>query len=130
VSFEEVAQWYAFQKSVFAEDFLALKGAQKGFTRELQLMNEAIELGPDAPTKLRRPETKAEPGTTTKSVATTKSAALPSHTHKISTFQSIVEEFAAEHNLLYGACTRDVADAAVQGDGIERQGRNVGLHSG
>jgi tuftelin-interacting protein 11 len=60
VSFEEVAQWYAFWKSIFGEDVLALRGVQKGFTRGLQLMNEAIELGADAPTKLRRPDIKAE----------------------------------------------------------------------
>lgn len=101
VSFEEVAQWYAFWKGVFAEDILILKGVQKGFTRGLQLMNEAIELGVDAPTKLRRPDTKVELATaagTTK--GTTKSAAPPSRMLEI-TFRSIVEEFAAEHNLLF-----------------------------
>ena len=101
VSFEEVAQWYAFWKGVFAEDVLALKGVQKGFTRGLQLMNEAIELGVDAPTKLRRPDAKAELATaagTSKGAA--KSANIPSRTHEI-TFRSIVEEFAAEHNLLF-----------------------------
>jgi tuftelin-interacting protein 11 len=101
VSFEEVAQWYAFWKGIFTEDVLALKGVQKGFTRGLQLMNEAIELGADAPTKLRRPNAKVEQATAAgSSKGATKSAALPSRTHDI-TFRSIVEEFAAEHNLLF-----------------------------
>ncbi|KAG6381630.1 GC-rich sequence DNA-binding factor-like protein-domain-containing protein [Boletus reticuloceps] len=101
VSFEEVAQWYAFWKDVFAEDILALKGVQKGFTRGLQLMNEAIELGADAPTKLKRADTKVEQAATVgTSKAATKSNALPSRTHEI-TFRSIVEEYAAEHNLLF-----------------------------
>lgn len=101
VSFEEVAQWYAFWKGVFAEDVLALKGVQKGFTRGLQLMNEAIELGPDAPTKLKRPGAKAELATTARTTKeTTKRAALPSRALEV-TFRSIVEEFTAEHNLLF-----------------------------
>ncbi|KAH0836672.1 TFP11-domain-containing protein [Lanmaoa asiatica] len=101
VSFEEVAQWYAFWKGVFAEDILALKGVQKGFTRGLQLMNEAIELGVDAPTKLRRPDAKMEPASAAgTNKGATKSAALPARTREI-TFRSIVEEFAAEHNLLF-----------------------------
>ena len=101
VSFEEVAQWYAFWKGVFAEDILALKGIQRGFTRGLQLMNEAIELGVDAPTKLKRPDTKVEQATT---AGTNKAAVKPvapsSRTHEI-TFRSIVEGYAAEHNLLF-----------------------------
>ena len=102
VSFEEVAQWYAFWKGVFAEDVLALKGVQKGFTKGLQLMNEAIELGVDAPTKLKRPGAKVEQAAAagTGKAATKSAAALPSRTHEI-TFRSIVEEFAAEHNLLF-----------------------------
>ncbi|KIK96718.1 hypothetical protein PAXRUDRAFT_825661 [Paxillus rubicundulus Ve08.2h10] len=102
VSFEEVAQWYAFWKSIFREDVLALKGVQKGFTRGLQLMNEAIELGADASTKLKRPVIKAEQvddaGRTRKT--RTKGQALPSRVQEI-TFRTIVEDFAAEHNLLF-----------------------------
>jgi tuftelin-interacting protein 11 len=68
-NFDEVAQWYAFWKSVFSEDILALPAVRDGFTRGLQLMNMAIELGPDAPTKLPRPEhlrsTSATPPPTT-----------------------------------------------------------------
>lgn len=102
VSFEEVAQWYTYWKGVFAEDVLALKGVQKGFTRGLQLMNEAIELGVDAPTKLIRPDTKVELATAAGIIkGAIKDTAVPkSRTHEI-TFRSIVEEFAAEHNLLF-----------------------------
>jgi len=79
----------------------------------LQLINQALELGPDAPAKLVKPDFKAEialhaaeykrragvlSGTST---PTTKSAprGKASHTQEI-TFRSIVEEFAASHNLL------------------------------
>ncbi|KAF9240731.1 TFP11-domain-containing protein [Melanogaster broomeanus] len=103
VSFEEVAQWYAFWKGVFPDDVLALKGVQRGFTRGLQLMNEAIELGAHAPTKLKRPDLKAEQATGVVGAPrkpAIKSTVLPSRTQEI-TFRSIVEEFAAEHNLLF-----------------------------
>ncbi|KAF8845056.1 TFP11-domain-containing protein [Paxillus ammoniavirescens] len=102
VSFEEVAQWYAFWKSIFGEDVLALKGIQKGFTRGLQLMNEAIELGADAPTKLKRPDIKAEQVDDARETRKTgtKAQALPSRAQEI-TFRTIVEDFAAEHNLLF-----------------------------
>ncbi|KAG6815108.1 hypothetical protein H0H93_010929, partial [Arthromyces matolae] len=54
VSFEEVTQWYSFWKDTFKESVQALPGIDRGFTRGLELMNKAIELGPDAPTHLER----------------------------------------------------------------------------
>jgi len=105
VSFEEVAQWYSFWKGSFPESVQNLPGVSAGFTRGLQLMNKAIELGPDAPSQLVRPDFRVEQavsgmgvrnGTKEKS-GTVRSAA---RTHEI-TFRSIVEEFAASHNLLF-----------------------------
>lgn len=103
VSFEEVAQWYSFWKGSFPEAIQNMPGVSRGFTRGLQLMNKAIELGPDAPTQLLRPDFRAEISalsTPTRNV-TTKVPPRPSaRTHEI-TFRSIVEEFAASHNLLF-----------------------------
>ncbi|RDB23676.1 hypothetical protein Hypma_009153 [Hypsizygus marmoreus] len=107
VSFEEVAQWYSFWKGSFPEAVQNLSGVSRGFTRGLQLMNKAIELGPDAPTQLARPDFRAEqsaPGTPVRNGAKgTPKAAPPrpsARTHEI-TFRSIVEDFAAAHNLLF-----------------------------
>lgn len=97
-NFEEVAQWYAFWKSVFSEDMLALTAVRDGFTRGLQLMNTAIELGPDAPTKLPRPEHNRSVTPTRAKEAAAKNA--PARVQEI-TFRSIVEEFAATHNLMF-----------------------------
>ncbi|KAG6898976.1 hypothetical protein C0993_002065 [Termitomyces sp. T159_Od127] len=107
VSFEEVAQWYSFWKGTFPESVQALPGVGRGFTRGLQLMNKAIELGPDAPSQLARPDFRAEltaastlvrNGT---SAASAKGPQRPSGlVHEI-TFRSIAEEFAAAHNLLF-----------------------------
>lgn len=102
-SFEEVSQWYTFWKKTFPEDVQSLPGIANGFTRGLQLMNKAIELGPDAPTRLSRPD--YHPLVTTPSGSATASRQntpkpRPSRIQEI-TFRSIVEDFASSHNLLF-----------------------------
>lgn len=101
-SFDEVAQWYRFWKESFPESVQSLPGVGRGFTRGLQLMNKAMELGPDAPTQLARPDFRAEQAVPSTAVrnGTPKVARPSARTHEI-TFRSIVEEFAASHNLLF-----------------------------
>ncbi|KAG6908973.1 hypothetical protein DXG01_002581 [Tephrocybe rancida] len=106
VSFEEVAQWYSFWKGTFPEPVQALSGVGRGFTRGLQLMNKAIELGPDAPTQLARPDFRAEmsaPSTPLRNGAkpSAKGPQKPSTLGHEITFKSIAEDFAASHNLLF-----------------------------
>ncbi|KAL4066017.1 GC-rich sequence DNA-binding factor-like protein-domain-containing protein [Scleroderma citrinum] len=102
VNFGEVAEWYSFWKKTFPEDVQNMAGVARGFTRGLHLMNTAIALGPDAPVKLKRPDWQAElvaaSATTAKAVVHPKTAS--SRTQEI-TFRAIVEEYAAEHNLLF-----------------------------
>lgn len=104
VNFEEVAQWYAFWKSALPQEVLDLPGVTQGFTRGLQLMNKAIELGPEASSKLPRPDHNAPPpppGPTNGSrQGTPKTRPTPAR-HTEITFRSIVEEFAAKHDLLF-----------------------------
>jgi tuftelin-interacting protein 11 len=101
VSFEEVAQWYSFWKSSFPDSVQSMPGVARGFTRGLQLMNTAIELGPDAPTMLKRPDLRAEQAIANASVKKpTATKVAPARVQEI-TFRSIVEEFAASHNLLF-----------------------------
>lgn len=90
VSFEEVAQWYTFWKSA-----VAVQGSERGFTRGLQLMNRAIELGADAPKRLAKPDFRAEISPAPKAPV----GKIAARTQEI-TFKSIVEEYAASHNLL------------------------------
>ncbi len=102
-NFDEVAQWYAFWKSVFSEEVLALPAVRDGFTRGLQLMNMAIELGPDAPTKLPRPENNRDTAPSPAPTATAKGGTArkpPARVQEI-TFRSIVEDYAATHNLMF-----------------------------
>ncbi|KAF8625289.1 hypothetical protein AX15_005462 [Amanita polypyramis BW_CC] len=104
VSFEEVAQWYSFWKGTFPENVQAMLGVSQGFTKGLQLMNTAIELGPDAPTKLQRPDFRTEALASRQETPAPKAAMqqrpATARTQEI-TFRFIVEEFVASHNLLF-----------------------------
>jgi len=101
VSFEEVAQWYSFWKDTFPEDLRNMPGVNRGFTRGLQLMNEAIQLGPDAPNKLIKPDFLTEIAAATQAAKDTAKTTRPATRTFEITFRSIVEEFAASHNLLF-----------------------------
>ncbi|KAJ7056581.1 GC-rich sequence DNA-binding factor-like protein-domain-containing protein [Mycena amicta] len=105
VSFEEVAQWYSFWKGSFPENVQNIAGVSRGFTRGLQLMNKAIELGPEAPTRLVRPDFRAElaAGSSSPGRGTPRNNAVvrPSARTQEITFRSIVEDYAASNNLLF-----------------------------
>ena len=96
VNFEEVAEWYRFWKGAFSEEVQKMEGVEDGFIRGLQLMNKAIELGPEAPTQLPR----AGHSVPAPIKETGPSKARPERAREI-TFRSIVEDFAASHNLLF-----------------------------
>ncbi|KAH7927332.1 TFP11-domain-containing protein [Leucogyrophana mollusca] len=104
VSFEEVARWYEFWRGCFPAEVLGLPGVARGFTRGLQLMNTAIELGPDAPAKLPHPDTSASTSDSTTApppgTPKTKPKQPPARVQEV-TFRALVEEFAAAHNLLF-----------------------------
>ncbi|KAI0924244.1 hypothetical protein AcW2_005176 [Taiwanofungus camphoratus] len=99
-SFEEVARWYSFWKNTFSENMQSMPGVAQGFTRGLQLMNKAIELGPDAPTRLPRPDHRAPLATTPTPSKKGTPNVRPVRTQEI-TFRSIVEDYASSHNLLF-----------------------------
>ena len=102
VSFEEVAQWYSFWKDTFPEDVRNMPGVNRGFTRGLQLINEAIQLGPDAPNKLIKPDFLAEIASTTRGIQVARDAAKSTrpaaHTLEI-TFCSIGNNWMVEPSL-------------------------------
>lgn len=100
VNLEEVSRWYSEWKKPFSEEALALPGIANGFTRGLQLMNKALELGPDAPTRLPRPEHGPSPSAATTASRQPTPKPRPARTQEI-TFRSIVEEYASSHNLLF-----------------------------
>ncbi|EJD07266.1 TFP11-domain-containing protein [Fomitiporia mediterranea MF3/22] len=106
VNFEEVAQWYQFWKTTFPEDVRSISAVEGGFTRGLQMINHALELGPEAPTKLpkpdhtRRPDTDSKPSMPKDKKDTATARVRPARAQEI-TFREIVEEFVTSHNLLF-----------------------------
>ncbi|KAI8996414.1 TFP11-domain-containing protein [Trametes punicea] len=98
-SFEEVWRWYEKWKSTFSENVQNMPGVAQGFTRGLQMMEKAIELGPEAPTRLPRPEHRVPTAIATPTTKP-KEKPRPVRTQEI-TFRSIAEEYAASHNLLF-----------------------------
>ncbi|KAF7356308.1 Tuftelin-interacting protein 11 [Mycena venus] len=99
LSFEEVAQWYLFWKGSFPQKVQNMAGVTLGFTRALQLMKKAIEPGPDASTRLPRPDFRAEQASA--SAPNTPERKGPRARRPEIAFRSIVEEFAASYNLLF-----------------------------
>ncbi|KZT67357.1 TFP11-domain-containing protein [Daedalea quercina L-15889] len=101
-SFEEVAQWYSFWKGTFSENVQSMPGVAQGFTCGLQLMNKAIELGPNASTQLPRPDhhRSSSPALTAAGKQKAAPKMRPARTQEI-TFRSIVEEYTSSHNLLF-----------------------------
>ena len=98
-SFEEVAQWYSSWKTIFPEDVQRMSGVERGFTKGLELMNRAIELGP-AVSQLPRPDVQATSTPAESGKARTRAKVTSSRTHEI-TFRSIVDDYASNHNLMF-----------------------------
>ena len=97
----EVSRWYEEWKKPFPESIRNMPVVSQGFTRGLQLMNKALELGTDAPTRLPRPDHTVPLSIGTTPPATRpKEKPRPARTQEI-TFRSIVEEYASSHNLLF-----------------------------
>lgn len=80
---------------------MALPGVNAGFTQGLQLMNKAAELKPEDRRHLPKPSLNVKP-------SLPPSSSRPSNPQKVSkpaedevSFRVLVEEFIAEHNLLF-----------------------------
>lgn len=107
VSFGEVADWHEKWTERFPEELRKMPDMKDGFTKGLQLMNTALELGPDAPTKLPKPDHRSSNRERTQEKGLNGQAKLPSAARPPAsraqeiTFKSIVEEFAASRNLLF-----------------------------
>ncbi|KAG1760263.1 hypothetical protein EV702DRAFT_1284894 [Suillus placidus] len=89
------------EQSMRFDYFLNVIDAHESELAGKATMNTAIELGPDAPTMLKRPDLRAEQAIANVSVKKpTATKVAPARIQEI-TFRSIVEEFAASHNLLF-----------------------------
>lgn len=117
--YDEVAQWcvarvlgnnaplilvfrYLFWKGSFSEAVLGLPGVNAGFTQGLQLMNKAAELKPEERRYLPKPSLDITPPLPSSSPrpSVPKGTSEPQEGEEIP-FRIIVEEYVAEHNLLF-----------------------------
>lgn len=76
-----------------------MSGVERGFTKGLELMNKAIELGPGV-SQLPRPDVRAGAIPVGPAKARTTAKVTPSRTREI-TFRSIVDDYASNHNLMF-----------------------------
>ena len=79
-----------------------MPGVSHGFTAGLNLMQDAMRLGPDAPAKLRKPVYEPPKTASSKSTAS-KHVALPKADTVNSdiTFRSLAEDVAAQNDLIF-----------------------------
>lgn len=95
---------YRFWKSSFSESVLELPGVNAGFTSGLQLMHTAASMKPEErryipkPSLDIKPPPVVRPGTQAKASKADASNLLPDEEVP---FRTVVEEYVAEHNLLF-----------------------------
>ncbi|KAG0637523.1 GC-rich sequence DNA-binding factor-like protein-domain-containing protein [Tuber brumale] len=100
--FTEVQEWYMFWQDVFPEELRSAPAIRSGFKKGLDMMNNALDLGQDAPTKLAPPS--VEPPRPTKPEAAApkpvpvKASNTPAPVG--ATFRDAVEDWCAGHDLL------------------------------
>ncbi|RPB05717.1 TFP11-domain-containing protein [Choiromyces venosus 120613-1] len=99
--FTEVQEWYMFWQDVFPEELRSAPAIKSGFKKGLDMMNDALDLGQDASTKLAPPP--VEPVRPTKPEAAAPKP-TPSKANTLipveTTFRDAVEDWCADHNLL------------------------------
>ncbi|WWC97836.1 hypothetical protein V866_004723 [Kwoniella sp. B9012] len=107
---DEVANWFVWWKGRFPEAVLEMPGINRGFNTGLELMDQAIKLGNDAPHKLVKPDFKPLPPSS--KTASSKSNKPKNTIQEIKrplvesipseiTFRSIAEDFASQHDLIF-----------------------------
>lgn len=94
---------FTWWKSRFPEKVLSMPGVAHGFTAGLNLMQDAMRLGPDAPSKLRKAvydPPKVSSSKTKSKPASTVRVEKPVETGEI-TFRSLVEDIATQNDLVF-----------------------------
>ncbi|WWC64165.1 uncharacterized protein I303_106773 [Kwoniella dejecticola CBS 10117] len=105
---DEVANWFVWWKGRFPEAVLQMRGINHGFNSGLDLMDQAIKLGTEAPHKLVKPIFTPLPPSKT---STSKYAKTKPTIEEIKrpidiqntdiTFRNIAEDFASQHDLIF-----------------------------
>jgi tuftelin-interacting protein 11 len=129
---------YSYWKTVFGESISSLPGVSQGFKRGLDLMNQAMALGPLAPTKLSRPDT--TPLSSSRSSSSRNGSSIRSSKPKPSapssrptaplaseiTFRSIAEDYVAQQDLIWVPTGRSDVNTGNLLFRVSKDGRNSG----
>lgn len=127
---------YSYWKTVFSEDVLALKGVQSGFRRGLDLMNQAMSLGPDAVSQLPRPSLSAPLPPSPRSAQRANGNGASSKTHARRpdrqeddeiTFRSLAEAFVSDRDLIWAPTGRSDLNTGQVLFRVSRDGRTGGV---
>ena len=112
VNYEQVAEWYTWwRKEVFGESSGcgSLPGVERGFAKALNMMNQAMAMGEDAKYRLQKPDLRpsasfakesAKRADKDREALKAMKARQQDPTAGDVTFRSVVEELAAEANLI------------------------------
>jgi tuftelin-interacting protein 11 len=102
-NYAQIADWYTQWVALFPERVQALPQVRAGFTLGQQMMHTALALGPSAAATLAKPVFPPASADRTKATSKPTPAArlAPTAPAKEITFRDIVEEEAAQHNLLF-----------------------------
>ncbi|EPQ26826.1 uncharacterized protein PFL1_06900 [Pseudozyma flocculosa PF-1] len=98
---DEVAAWYSFWKAWWPAELMEERGMVGGFKRGLKMLDEAVSLPASERGRLAKPDLRPTRGTTsTDAEATTKQTTRKKGDEEEVTLRQIVEEKAAERDLL------------------------------
>lgn len=108
VNYSQVADWYKWWKQQAFANFDDLPGVERGFAKALDTMNQAMALGEDAKYRLKKPDMRALPPAKPTNVSRQDKTADAARSQKARadtqaeiTFRTVVEEIAAENNLIF-----------------------------
>lgn len=103
VNYEQVVEWYTWWKREVFANYDDMPVVVRGFSRALDLMNQAMAFGEDAKYRLKKPDNSVPSTLLDKANGhlppKTASRALPDAPDV--TFRNVVEELVAENNLLF-----------------------------
>lgn len=102
---DEVATWYDWWKKQFPQAVLDMRGVAHGFDAGVKLMMDAVNLGADAPTRLRKPDFQPLPPSKSSAKPITTPAKRPQADALAQsadiTFRSLAEDYAVQKDLIF-----------------------------
>lgn len=98
---EEVSKWYSFWRGYFPSELHDMRAFKRGFSQGIDLMNQALSLGPDTKTRLQHPAAnKVQDKMKTGERPVNPTPRVAPAADSSSAFKNLVEEYLSGENLL------------------------------